>query len=347
MKKEYLPKISVIVINYNGRHFLKECFESLKKVNYTNYDVFLMDNCSTDGSVDYVKKEFTWVKILAFKKNYAVAEGYNLASQEIKTEYLYFLNNDTKVDKSFLKEAIKPMLKDNKVAVCGSKMYFYDKPQYLNYAGGKITPIGGGFEEGFNQKDTEEFDRIKTTGLACGGAMLVRRSKFIEAGMFDPSYVIYFEDVDLCWRLWLYGYKVMYVPTSIVYHKYGGFFGGFNKSAKSVYLAQKNRLKNLFKNAEFKTIVCGLFLSFCYDIAKSLYFIFHLRFGRLFSLLKGNIHFLFGLSSVIGKRKEVQSLRKLSDRELKNKCIIASGAESVKVYLKFTQLKWQNAPQGI
>jgi GT2 family glycosyltransferase len=326
------PKISVMVLNYNGKDFLKDCFRSLEKINYNNYDVYLLDNFSSDGSIEFTKTLFPWVNILAFEKNYGFAEAYNRASKKIKSEYLYFLNNDTKVDKNFLSEAAQSLLKDNQIAAVGSKMYFFDRPEFINYAGGKIDLLGSGFEEGFNKKDNVKYNKEKMTGLCCGGAMLIKRSIFLDVGGFDSSYFMYLEDVDLCWRLWLYGYKVFFSPYSIVYHKYRGTSTRFDQSQndRGVYLGQKNRLNNTLKNANLLTVARSLILLVFYLIFKFIYFLVHFRFDLIFALFKGNASILINLKSIISKRKEIQSRRKLSDKQLKKMDVIAT----VNYYIK-------------
>ncbi|MBI2549272.1 hypothetical protein HYW21_08035 [Candidatus Woesearchaeota archaeon] len=168
--------------------------------------------------------------------------------------------------------------------------------------------------------------------------MLVKRYLFLDIGGFDPSYVIYFEDVDLAWRAWLYGYKVVYVPMSVVYHKYGGYFGGFNKSSRSVYLGQINRLSNLWKNAEPFTVFKGSLLSLLYDLVKSAYFLRYLRFSRWLALHKGNIAFLMKLPRVLQQRKTVQQRRKYSDKWLMQNNIIASLNESIAVFFRLLKI---------
>jgi|Deesub1362A_J573_1020465.scaffolds.fasta_scaffold04913_5 hypothetical protein len=330
-------KVSVIVITHNGRHHLKECFESLEKQTYKDFSVYLLDNASTDGSSNYVKKNFPWIRIIRFDKNYGFAEGYNRAIKMVNTEYVALLNDDTKVHPRWLEELFKAIDKDASLFAVGSKILFYDRPDTINHAGAKITIIGAGIDVGFGEKDSPAFNKQKYVGAVCGAAMLVRRKIFEELGGFDEDYFAYFEDLDLCWRAWLRGYKVMYVPTSVVYHKYGGSWGG-RASPRRIYYTQKNRLTNIVKNFELRNVVKGLIVSICFDIVRILLFLIRREFGNIRAISRANVYFLKQLPETLEKRRRAQRNRMLSDTELYRMNLIILLWESVKEFIRLEGL---------
>jgi len=326
------PKVAVLVLNYNGKIHLKECFESLKEQTYENYEVYLVDNASSDDSIEYTKRLFPWVKIIAFNRNWGFAEGYNRAIKLMKTNLIALLNNDTKVDKKWLEELVKAIVKDNKIIAVGSKILLYEDPRIINHAGAKITPIGGGFDIGFLRcdKGKGESYRSKYVGAVCGAAMLVRRDLFLKIGGFDKHFFAYFEDTDFCWRAWLLGYKVLFVPSSIVYHKLGGSWG--RKSPIKVYLGQKNRIISLIKNFNLLLLLRGLFLNIVYTSLKLLEFMLSRDTLSTISLLKAYFYVIRNIRDIIKKRIIIQSKRRINDTFLIKYGLIASLDECIKVY---------------
>ena len=145
MNNDNLPFISIIVVNYNGKHFLGECFASLENLEYPKdkFEVILVDNASTDGSVQYVRENFSRVNILQLDKNYGFCKPNNDGVKLANGEYVVFLNNDTVVTKEWLFELVKGALSEEQLASCASKMLYYDRRNAINTAGGKLTIIGG------------------------------------------------------------------------------------------------------------------------------------------------------------------------------------------------------------
>lgn len=328
-------KVSVLVLNYNGLDYLNECFSSLFKQTYKNYEIFMVDNCSTDGSQEFVKKHFPRVRIIQFKENLGFTGAYNKAIRMLKEDFIALLNNDTKVDRNWLKELMAVIKKDDKIAICASKILFYDKPKLVNSAGLALTQIGSGFDIGFRE-DASKFNESRFT-CASGGALLLRRKAFIDVGGFDPTYFIYFEDTDLSWRLWLYGYRIIFVPTSIVYHKFGAFCGSYLHSPMRIYYGQKNRITNILKNFNMQDIILAFIISVFFDTARIVNFIMKRKVPLIALLFKADMYVVRNIKSILKKRKIVQSNRKISDKELKKLGIILPLKESIK---DFFRLYW-------
>ena len=167
--------------------------------------------------------------------------------------------------------------------------------------------------------------------------MLIKKEIFKKIGGFDEDYFAYFEDVDLCWRAWLYGYKVIYVPTSIVYHKLGGSWGGYHSYFR-VYYSVRNRFFNIIKNFEIKRLLIGLIISLIFDIFKMLVFIYRLQGVNILAILKANIDALKKLRIMVRKRMIVQSNRCLKDKDLIDMNFLMSITESIKEYIRLHRL---------
>jgi len=332
MKDFELPFVSIIIVNYNGKHYLEECLSSLGGSDYPRdrIEVILVDNASTDGSFEYVKKKFPNVRILQLNKNYGFCKPNNEGVKIAKGEYVVFLNNDTAVDKKWLSELVKGVLSDKDVVSCASKMLYYQRKEIINTAGGKITIIGGGFYRGYGDKDGEKYNKFEYTGFGCGAGVLVKKVFFEKIGGFDEDYYAACEEHDLGWKSWLYGYKVLYVPTAVMYHKESGTFGSKSSSQPiKVYLITRNRLYNLFKNLEFMNVLKGFLVSMGFDIYRLIKYALDRNFASIKSIIKAYIDFMEDIKKTIGKRNIVQGNRKRTDKELYELGVIATLKESI------------------
>jgi hypothetical protein len=327
-----MPRVSVLVINYNGKRYLKECFESLKDQTYVGYDAYMIDNGSTDGSVEYVNEDFPWVRVIAFKENLGFARAYNEAIKSIDTDLVALLNNDTRVDRRWLQELVNAIIDDELLAAVGGKILLYDNPELLNQAGAKITPLGGGFDIDLYQKDCGRHEVKTEVGALCGAAMLVRKNLFMKIGGFDEEFFAYFEDTDLCWRAWLYGFRILYIPTSIVYHKLGGSWG--RSSPQKVFLGERNRLLSMIKNFEWMNLMKGLFLSIPYNATRIVLYTREVAPDRIFSIVRADMWVLRNIRKSVRERRIMHENRVVHDKTLLSRGIIASNGESIREFLR-------------
>lgn len=332
MNNNNLPFVSIIVVNYNGKHFLGECFISLGNLEYPRdkCEVILVDNASTDGSSQYVRENFPWVNILQLDKNYGFCRPNNDGVKIANGEYVVFLNNDTTVTKEWLFELVKGALSEEQIASCASKMLYYDRRNVINTAGGKITIIGGGFYKGYGDKDNPEYSKPEYTGFGCGAGVLVKKELFQYVGGFDEDYFASCEENDLGWKLWLYGYKVLYVPTAVMYHKESGTFGSRSTfESIKVYFITRNRLYNIIKNLEAKNVIRALFISLGFNLYRSLRYLVKGNFASIKSIATAHLDFVKNLRKMLAKRRVVQNNRKLSDKQLYELGVIATLKESI------------------
>ena len=245
------PTVSIIIPTYNGRAHLEECFRSLRALNYPSdkREIILVDNGSSDGSVEYVRESYPEATVVQNEKNEGFAGPCNLAAERSQSEYLAFLNNDTRVHPEWLNELMRsidsPKIDAEKVVCAAGKIVSWDG-RTLEYDGGMMNFHGHGHHLGMGQPVSAGSSQQQLTLFACAASMLIRRDVFLEVGGFDQDYFAYFEDVDLGWRLWLLGFQVLYCPTAIVFHKGQGTAALSQAERKK--LLERNGLFNVFKN---------------------------------------------------------------------------------------------------
>lgn len=208
-------KASVIIPNWNGKDLLNDCLESLKGLQ-----VIVVDNGSTDGSIEYIKKNFPEVKIISLNKNYGFARAINEGVMASTAEYVIFLNNDTSVDKNWLRNLISCADLHPEVISVNSKLLNYYKKKNIDGVGILINEVGQARSIGWQEKDSGQYDSEQYIFGATGGGSLFRRKEFIKVGLFDEKYFMYSEEVDFAFRAQFLGYKSIFCPKAIVYHKH-------------------------------------------------------------------------------------------------------------------------------
>jgi GT2 family glycosyltransferase len=218
-----LPRVSIVILNWNGRHHLGPCFETLRALDYPRdrFEVVLVDNGSDDGSQAEVRAKHGWVRLVENARNVGFAAGCNQGALEAKNGPLrptqvVFLNNDIHVDKGFLRALVAPVTAGVAIAST-AKMFSWDG-SVLNSAGGGMNFHGLGLQRGYLEAPAPEYDGHRKSLFACGGAMAMDLDAFFEVGGFDEEFFAYYEDVDLGWRTWVHGYEVHYEPRAVCYH---------------------------------------------------------------------------------------------------------------------------------
>lgn len=307
------PSVSVIIPAYNGDDPLINCVVSVLKTSYPSFEIIVVDNASTDGSINRLREvptEGHHLSIICNKKNVGFAKACNLGSINAKGKYLAFLNQDTIVDKEWIKEAVIVLEKSPEVGALQSKLMKMDDIKKIDSAGVLINIFGMGLQIGRGEVDRGQYgiSRQVTSGL--GAALFVRRKLFIKLNGFDSSLFVLGEDGDLCIRIWLAGYKVLYVPLSVVYHK-----GAMSRSKESSYFNYHQTLRNSFllliKNLSTPVLVFSLPISIILRVFRGII----MRYTRdYFTALSSSLVYLIrNYSFVCKKRKKVQSLRVCSD----------------------------------
>ena len=246
------PKLSVIILNYNNPDDTLECVRSLIKNNFDDYEVILIDNGSADNSKEILKKlesEYSNLTFIINEKNLGFAGGNNVGIGMSRCDYILLLNNDTVVKEDFLDSLLKQASEHPDAGIFCPKIYFYDNPDTIWFAGGYIDWKYDGTHVGYGDKDDSVYNTAVTCEYVTGCAMLIKKEVIKKIGLLDESFFAYQEDVDLCIRARNVGYNCVYIPYPHVWHKGGatskkqGRMSPFHR-----YLGTRNKLAMIRKN---------------------------------------------------------------------------------------------------
>lgn len=245
-----LPSVSFVICNYDGRDYLQALFESLRALDYPRelIECIVVDNGSSDSSPEFIQQNLPEVKLIRNSQNLGFARACDQGAEAARGEWLAFVNNDMRLDPGWLRRLFAALGKCGDDVVCGGGKILSWDGRKVDFIGGTLTFYGHAFQREFGEDvPTVSADAPEEILFACGGSMLIRRDVFIEVGGFDEDYFAYFEDVDLGWRLWLMGYKVIFVPQAISYHHHFGTTKRFLES-KHLFLCERNALFSVYKN---------------------------------------------------------------------------------------------------
>ncbi len=313
-----MPKVSIITVNYKGKRFLEDFFASLEKLNYQNWEVVFFDNASEDGSVEYVQRNHSEVKVMASERNLGFAAANNRAAEQATGEYLFFLNNDTKIDPDAISELVGEMEKNPKIGIGGCRMMSYDGERPFH------TGIG---------IDVFGYPIVwRKVFYVEGAALMIKKRLFKKLGGFDSKYFMFHEDIDLAWRSRLLGYQVRAFPKAVVHHFGGGTAGGsemhkgkYQSSFLRRYYAERNNIRTLLKNYQIQTLIFIFPCYFLMNLLEVLFFLATFKFKVVYLYLKAYAWNLVNLRDTLRERGKIQSNRLLSDRELMREMYFGSG----------------------
>ncbi|KJR40273.1 Glycosyl transferase, family 2 domain protein, partial [Candidatus Magnetoovum chiemensis] len=301
--------VDIIIVNYNGINFLDTCLKSLFNTAYSNFHVIVVDNGSTDGSKELLKKNYPSVELISNKKNLGFGTACTIGVQAGQAEFIAFLNNDTEVDTNWLKPLVDALRQDNNTAAVCSKLLFMHNRNVINSAGGGMNYLAFGYDIGMFQADNGKFNEDKEVFFPCAASCLVRRDAFDEVGGFDSKFFMYHEDVDLGWRLRLKGYRIKYIPQSIVYHAFGGTSLKVSSMAFRNNLGYRHAMRSILKNYELSNIlkILPLFLSIGIKTGIK---------DHSFKITNSLLWNLRNLPNTLAQRRFIQENRKISDKVL-------------------------------
>jgi hypothetical protein len=305
-----MDKLAIVILNYNGRHYLQKFLPTV--LNYSdNHPVYVADNFSSDQSVNYLKKEFPTIRLIEFKKNHGFSEGYNRALKQIRAEYYMLLNSDVEVTPDWLDPMIELLDRDHKIAACQPKLLQYNRKDYFEYAGaagGFIDAYGYPFCRGrifrTMERDYGQYNATVPIFWASGACMLVRSEVFIRLGGFDPDFFAHMEEIDLCWRIKLAGYRIYYCGESFIYHVGGGTLPESNPL--KTYLNFRNSLITLIKNCNPRSLVGKLGIRLFFDIMVCLKFFLFDSPGDSVAVVRANYQVYRKLHYYRKKRKKIK-----------------------------------------
>jgi GT2 family glycosyltransferase len=246
--------VSIVILNWNGKSLLEQFLPSVTKFSdIDNVEIVLADNGSTDKSIQFVKANYPQIKIIDNKGNFGFAGGYNKSLENLQSKYFILLNSDVELSANWLPPLIAEMESDDTIFACQPKLLAFNEKTHFEYAGaagGFIDVLGYPFCRGrimdYCEKDEGQYDSHCEIFWASGACMMVRADLFKKAGGFDTDFFAHMEEIDLCWRMKNLGYKITFVPNSVVYHVGAGTLK--KSSPRKTYLNFYNNRVMVLKN---------------------------------------------------------------------------------------------------
>jgi GT2 family glycosyltransferase len=309
-------KIAVVILNWNGRHFLErflgKVFDSISSSGIYDAKLVVADNASTDDSVKWIQANYPSIELIALDKNYGFADGYNKSLERIDAEYYILLNSDIEVTENWLSPLVNYMDNNPDVAACAPKLRAFYNPGFFEYAG-----AAGGFIDKYGyifcrgrildsiEEDKGQYDNIVNVFWATGAALMIRSELFHKAGSLDGSFFAHMEEIDLCWRLQLMGYKISNIPESVVYHVGGGALP--NNSPRKLYLNYRNNLMMMTKNLS-KNRWRIIFIRLIMDGASALLYLFSGKLSYFNAVIMAHWAFFRRIPLCHKKRKAFKHL---------------------------------------
>ena len=304
-----MPKLSVVVLNWNGKTLLADCLSSLSNQTLTDLEVLLVDNGSSDGSVEYVKTEFPGIRVIALEKNLGFSAGNNRGIEASSSEFVALFNNDAVADRQWAERLLAPAA-DSKVGIVASKVMLFSERDRLDSAGDGMTIVGVAYKRG-HLEPADRYPAAESVFGASGCAMLLRRSMLDDIGLLDEDFFLSYEDSDVCFRAQLRGWKCVYASEARVYHRLNSSIGRL--SPRYVYYGQRNAEFLYFKNMPgwlmwkyFPAHLLNIILALAYFTGR----------GHCWTFIRSKIGFLKALPAVMSKRRQIQSRRTISCRDL-------------------------------
>lgn len=305
-----MKKTAVVILNYNGIKFLGDFLPIVIDKSKNIADIWVADNDSTDGSVEFLKSNFPEVKIIINESNGGYASGYNIALKQIKAEYFVLLNSDIEVTDNWIEPVIELMDSDKNIAACQPKILSFHEQEKFEYAGasgGFIDSYGYPFCRGrlfqTTETDNGQYDEAIEVFWASGACMFVRSDLFHKYGGLDDDFFAHMEEIDLCWRFKNYGHKIMVCPSSKVYHVGGGTLP--KQSSWKTYLNFRNNFSLLYKNLPSDQMFKVFALRFLLDGVAALKFLLQGGFQDMFAVIRAHFYFYGNIGKLKKKRKKL------------------------------------------
>jgi len=320
--EEMNTEISIIIPNWNGKSYLERCLNSLKDQDFSNYEVIVVDNGSTDGSVEFIENFFPKARVVAFEENQGFSRAVNEGIRRAKGKYVLLLNNDIEADPHLLRHLHEAISSSGDVDFCACRMMDFRTRELIDGIGDGYPRKGKAFRIGHGAKYEPPFDRRRRVFGACAGAALYKKTLFEVVGLFDEDFFAYHEDADWNFRANLMGYRCHYIPQAVVYHS-GSSTTGSLVNEFTVFHNIRNMINVIVKNMPTALLLKFLprilwgqaesFLRYCV-----LQPYFRSYFAGLFDAMRLS-------SRMVKKRKQIQTNRTLSNCQLEHLFIASEG----------------------
>ncbi len=300
-----LPLTTVIIPNWNGARHLPICLESLRRQAYPRVEVIVADNGSTDGSLELLACDYPKVRVLPLGENRGFAGACNAGMQVAQGEFVVLLNNDTETDPRWLEEVVAAFERHPEAGIVASRMLLFDQRDTFHTAGDFYRIDGTPGNRGVWQKDVGQYDREECVFSACGGSTAYRKAMLDQVGLLDEDFFFSCEDVDLAWRAQLAGWKCIYTPRAVVYHKLsatgGGVTASFYDGRNFIYLLVKDYPGDLWRT-HWRAILRAQ-LRLAWEALRAW------RGAEARARLRGQLTGLLGIPQILRKRRTVQRSR--------------------------------------
>lgn len=243
------PKVSVLIVNFNGERWLRDCLDSLGGVTYPNREVIVVDNGSKDRSLELLA-EYPWIRLVRSERNLGFAGGNNLGFRHCSGRFVLLLNNDTVVRPGFLEPLVRHLERHPQVGIVQAKMWLGRRGEVLDVCGSFLTAFGFLYHVGYWKPDGPRYARAYPVFSAKGACMLVRRDLAERVGgfLFEEDFFCYYEETDLCHRAWLIGSETHFVPESVIEHLHGATGGEPNRAGFVLRHYLRNQMFSLLGN---------------------------------------------------------------------------------------------------
>jgi len=300
--------VSVVIPNWNGAHFLPGCLDSLRQQTYSPLEVIVVDNGSTDGSRELLARDYPWVRVVALAENRGYAGGVNAGFRVARGEVLVAFNNDAEADPCWLAELLAALERHPEAGMAVGKVLLFDRRDTFHTTGDLYGRDGIPRNRGVWERDTGQYDREEFIFGAGGVAVAYRRAMLDDIGLLDEGFWSYCEDVDLSWRAQLAGYKCVYTPRAVVYHRLSATGGG---PIASFYVA-RNTIWVLVKDVPGPLLRRYWWPMLQAQVRRAGEALRAWRGAAARATLRGQLAGLVSIPSLLGKRRQVQRTRRVT-----------------------------------
>lgn len=319
------PFISIVIANYNGQKYLKTCLTSLLKSSIKKYEVIVIDNNSTDSSIEIVKgfqKKDKRIKILKNKVNIGVPASRNRAISHCNGEIVILLDNDTEVRQDSLRNLVEPLLENEDIGAAQALLIDFENRNSVQMAGGHLIPQAiwlMGFYERQKYEDVKSKLGVNNI-IAISAALAVKKKVLDKIGNYDPLLFNYTDDLDFSWRIWIAGYRVVLSYKAIIYHYTKSVANRANIGANNFdvyYHMGKNSLRSISKNYETLNVIKYLPISLFVNLSRAILVLIRRGdFSALLATFSAIWWNLKTLPNLIKSRANTQNTRKFSDKKI-------------------------------
>jgi len=306
-----MPKISVIIPNWNGKHYLGDCLGSLRKQTFGDFETILVDNGSEDGSVPWVRTEFPEVNVIALPANRGFTGGILGGYEQATGELIVLLNNDTEAHPNWLQSIHAASQAYSRAGSFASKMMYFNDRSRIENCGFDLGSAGTTIDLGRDEPDGPVWAQPRKVFGACGGAAAYRRSMLEDIGFLDDDFFLIYEDVDLSFRAQLRGYDCVYVSDAVVYHRYRMTIG--RAPSRQVFYSQRNIEFVYLKNMPLELLLRTAPQRLLYEMGAAIYFA---RLGAASAFVRAKLSALRCLPSILLKRREIQRKRTRTNSQM-------------------------------